>query len=276
MLPKMIMCAPNGARRTKADHPSLPVTIDELVITARSTFAAGANALHAHVRDKDGKHVLDAGLYKELLEQLHQDAPDLVVQITTEAVGEYDPLAQIGVVEQVMPEAVSVALSELTSDPSLEEEASRFYHFAKEAGIAVQHILYSADDLKKLVALQESGFIPNGYGSHLYVLGRYSTTQESDAADLLSFLNHRETLSELHQAPFTLCAFGRRETLCLAAGMSLGAHARVGFENSIWHADGKIARDNAERVGAISKLRELIGYHGRLDRHETLKILGRP
>ncbi|MDZ4135170.1 MAG: 3-keto-5-aminohexanoate cleavage protein, partial [Paracoccaceae bacterium] len=51
-----------------------------------------------------------------------------------------------------------------------------------------------------------------------------------------------------------LCAFGAAETACLAAAFAQGGKARVGFENSLWHADGSLARDNAERVAAIAAL----------------------
>ena len=80
-----IMVAPNGARRTKSDHPALPITIEELVETAMACQQAGADGLHAHVRDADGRHILDAGLYNELLAELNSATPDLYIQITTEA-----------------------------------------------------------------------------------------------------------------------------------------------------------------------------------------------
>ena len=86
-----IMVAPNGARRGKADHPALPVTIPEIVACAADCFAAGADGLHAHVRDGAGEHVLDAGLYAELMTELARTVPGMPVQITTEAVGRYTP-----------------------------------------------------------------------------------------------------------------------------------------------------------------------------------------
>ena len=65
-LPKL-MVAPNGARKLKKDHPAVPLTISEIVVSAKSCNKAGAGAIHFHVRDKDGQHVLDSGLYKEAL-----------------------------------------------------------------------------------------------------------------------------------------------------------------------------------------------------------------
>lgn len=70
-LPRL-MVAPTGARRGKADHPALPVSIPEIVATAVACFAAGARAIHAHVRDAGGLHSLDPGLYRELLAELHR------------------------------------------------------------------------------------------------------------------------------------------------------------------------------------------------------------
>ena len=89
-----VMVAPNGARRGKADHPALPVTIPEIVACAVDCQAAGADGIHAHVRDAEGAHVLDAGLYAELIAALAQATPGLAVQITTEAVGRYSAAAQ--------------------------------------------------------------------------------------------------------------------------------------------------------------------------------------
>ena len=89
--PIIIMAAPNGARKVKTDHPALPVTIAETIAEATACHAAGASILHAHVRDDDGKHVLDAGLYRQLMDGLRATVPDMLIQITTEAVGIYSP-----------------------------------------------------------------------------------------------------------------------------------------------------------------------------------------
>ena len=68
----LIMVAPNGARRMKADHPALPLTVAETVETAQACHAAGAGALHLHIRDAEGRHSLDAGHYREALQALRQ------------------------------------------------------------------------------------------------------------------------------------------------------------------------------------------------------------
>lgn len=246
-----IMLAPNGARRSKADHPALPLTIAETIATARAGHAAGAGALHAHLRDAAGAHLLDAGGYRELIAEMARAVPEMPVQITTEAAGRYQPAEQRALLDHLTPEGASAALREILADGD-RPAARRFYHKADEAGVVVQHILYEPAEVAQLAAEQAAGVLPPGPVQLLFVLGRYSEGQQSDPGDLAPFLAQLAT-SGL-QADWALCAFGRAETACLAAAFAAGGKARVGFENSFEHADGRIARDNAERVAEIAAL----------------------
>ena len=248
----VLMVAPNGARRTKADHPALPVSVAETVEAALACHEAGAGGLHAHVRDRQGAHVLDAGLYRELIAEMGLRAPAMAVQITTEAVGRYSPAEQRAVVRAVMPDMVSVALSEMIPDPADMAEARRFYHWAHEAGIAVQHILYAPEQVAALDRQVASGVIPRADLQVLFVLGRYSEGQQSDPADLGPF---RTALAATGlAADWALCAFGQAETDCLLAALKAGGKARCGFENSLWNRDGALARDNGERIAEVVRL----------------------
>ena len=86
MSPLIIMVAPNGARRNQLDHHGLPITIAQTVLAAAACQGAGASVLHGHIRDEQGRHSLDIGLYKELIAEMAIGVPDMLVQITTEAV----------------------------------------------------------------------------------------------------------------------------------------------------------------------------------------------
>ncbi|WP_417687216.1 3-keto-5-aminohexanoate cleavage protein [Roseibium sp.] len=241
------MVAPNGARRTKADHPALPVTIGETVETAAACHAAGAGGIHAHVRDETGAHVLDAGLYRELLSEMKDKVPQMAVQITTEAVGKYTPAEQRKLVEDVMPEAVSIAVREMVPDEDT-AEAARFYAWCREAEIAVQHILYSPEDVTRFFSLVAANVVPGAAHQVLCVLGRYAENQESAPEDLDPFLPLLYSKASDLTLDWAVCAFGHRETDCLAYAISKGGKARIGFENGLWNSDGQLAEDNASRV----------------------------
>lgn len=115
--PFVIAVAPNGARRGKINHPRLPIAIAEIAAEAARCREMGAAMLHLHVRDSSGRHTLDADLYAEAIAAVRRAAgADLIVQITTEAVGVYSPQEQMAVVDALAPEAFSAALRELLPD----------------------------------------------------------------------------------------------------------------------------------------------------------------
>ena len=62
---------------------------------------------------------------------------------------------------------------------------------------------------------------------------------------------HNLEITTILAPDWAVCAFGRGETACLIEAHRCGGKLRVGFENSLLHADGTIARDNAERVTAL-------------------------
>ena len=243
-LPRL-MVAPNGARRSRSDHPALPVTNEEIVSTAIACAEAGADGLHAHVRDAEGRHVLDVTRYRDLLEALQAAVPDLFVQVTTEAVGRYAPAEQRALVERLQPAAVSVALREMLADGET-LAARRFYHDCQDQEIAVQHILYDADDVDRLCRLRANGVIPAGPVQALLVLGRYSDSQIARPEDLPPMLD--PLLAGIPDVDWAVCAFGPRETECLVMAHARGGKLRVGFENNLWQSDGTLAADNAARV----------------------------
>jgi uncharacterized protein (DUF849 family) len=246
-----IMVAPNGARLTKKDHPNVPVTIPEIVQTTLDCIAVGADGLHAHVRDESQQHVLDTGLYQELLAELATKVPEkFMLQITTEAMGRYTPAAQRALVEEVRPGAVSIAVREMTAGED-ERTLRRFYNDCHEAGIAVQHILYDVADVGALAGMVASGTVPADGLQALIVLGRYSAGQTSSVLDLGA--PAAALLSTLPDVDWAVCAFGAYETDCLLAARSLGGKARIGFENNRMNQDLSCASSNAERVAELAE-----------------------
>jgi len=57
----LITVAPTGAESRKSDVPALPVTLAELVATAKECEAIGASVIHVHLRDDAAEPTLDLG-----------------------------------------------------------------------------------------------------------------------------------------------------------------------------------------------------------------------
>jgi 3-keto-5-aminohexanoate cleavage enzyme len=241
----ILAVAPNGGRRGKADHPALPITADELAAEAPAWRDAGASVLHLHVRDGEGAHSLSPAAYGDATAKLRAAiGDDLVIQITTEAVGRFSPQAQMETVRATRPEAASMALRELAPAEEDRQVFTDFVAWMHEEHIAPQIILYDRPDLERLLAWVKDGAIDPSRLSVLYVLGRYTAGQISNPVDLLGFLG-------IEEPPFRdwmMCAFGTNELRCAALAALVGGHVRVGFENNFYHAGGKLAARNADLV----------------------------
>lgn len=242
--PLILGVAPNGAYKTKKDHPGLPMTPKELAETAAACRDAGAVMIHLHVRDHDGVHLLEEQAYRAAVTAVTRAVGrGMVVQITSEAGGRYRRQEQMAVVRSVIPEAVSLALREIVPDAAAEADAAPFFAWLRRERILKQTILFSPEEVARYHDLRERGVLGDGPDFPLFVLGRYTQGQVSAPADLLPFLS-----AYRGDSPWAICAFGRKEHACAVTAAALGGHARVGFENNLYAADGNLAPDNAALV----------------------------
>ncbi len=244
----MIAVAPNGARKTRQDHPKIPITPKELALTAAACHDAGACMLHLHVRDEKLLHSLDVERYREAIQAIRrQVGEELIIQVTTEAVGIYNREQQIQMVTQLRPEAVSLAIREISPIGVDEKVSADFFSFLQREHIAPQYILYDRQDILHFNELLKRGIIPHENVSILLVLGRYAENQQSDVEDLAPLLS---PLTDVQH--WSLCAFGSSEANCMIEAIRHGGHCRVGFENNLLLADGTTAKDNSALVRAVS------------------------
>jgi 3-keto-5-aminohexanoate cleavage enzyme len=257
MTPLVVMVAPNGAWRTKADHSKLPLTTAEIAREAELCCAAGATVLHLHVRGAGDRHSLDPGLYRAAIDAVRGTLGDrIAIQVTTETAGRYGSSEQMTVVRQLHPEAVSLALAELVPDDAAAGDAAAFLNWLRRERIAPQYILYTPNDVARFHALHRRGVIPQRRPFALFVLGRYEAAARSEPRprDVLPYLKAHDAA-----CPWAVCAFGPGECACVLTAAGLGGHARVGFENNLWLVDGSLASSNADLVAQVAAGAKLFG-----------------
>ncbi|ASJ72741.1 3-keto-5-aminohexanoate cleavage protein [Granulosicoccus antarcticus] len=250
-LPK-IMVAPNGARRNQKSHPSIPLTDDALVDTVVASQAAGAEGAHLHIRDAEGTHIIDAEHYRALLERLDQAVPEMYLQVTSESAGLYETTQQQDMMRALKPRYVSVAVREMVRKPEDWSNATTFYAWASDNNVQIQHILYSPQELQDFLTAVGKGDVPGNHHILLFVLGNYDGSEISKPSLVSVYTDMLKAAPKELNFDWMLCAFGKEETDCLVEAIRLGGKARIGFENSLWNADGSLAKDNAERVAELS------------------------
>jgi 3-keto-5-aminohexanoate cleavage enzyme len=252
--PLLIAVAPNGARKTRADHPALPLTPDELAATARSCLDAGAAMIHLHVRGAAQRHSLAPEHYVPAIAAIRRSVgTEMIIQVTSEAAGVYHRHQQMQAMQQLMPDAVSIALRELVPDASAKDDARQFFMRLHGAGSRIQFILYDPDEVTRYRQLCEEGVIPGTGHLLLFVLGRYSA-ELAVPADLSPFVALNAARN-----PWMCCAFGHHEQAIMRDAVRLGGHVRVGFENNLQRPDTTVASSNAELVDAIARIASACG-----------------
>ena len=245
--PLLIAVAPNGARRTQADHSRLPLTPRDLAETAVQCCEAGAAMIHLHVRDQSDLHTLDPATYRLAIREVEQAVGDrMLIQVTSEAAGVYQAAQQMSAIRELAPRCVSVGLREIIADDESKDAGAGFFAELYAHGTLIQYILYSVEDIRWYQQLCDESVIASQDNMVLLVIGRYSEPQYQ-AAPLAEYLN---TLSQSGQ--WMVCAFGQQEPNVMRHAIQHGGHCRVGFENNLWLPDGSVAENNAALIGVTA------------------------
>lgn len=221
----------NGGR-TRAEHPRVPLTPDELAADAVAVRAAGAFAVHLHPRDHDGLQTMKARFCDAAVAAIRAAAPGLPVGLSTAAWIDPDPFARAAAITdwRVPPDFVSVNLFELGW--------AGIARAALHAGIAVEAGLASPADAEQL---RDSSFAHQVLRALVEVEGG---AQEAQAvADLIP-----KDLPQLWHG------FGVRTWEVIAAAVAAGVDVRVGLEDVLVLPGGAAAADNAELVAAAVAL----------------------
>lgn len=241
--PFIIMCAPNGAKRTHRDHPKLPISPVELANCAAEIRDAGASILHLHVRDENQQHSLHVDHYNRAIDAITDKVgDDLIIQVTTESIGRYSRFDQMKMVKDLKPEAVSLALRELVPKTADLDEISDFFGWLGENRVWPQIILYNKADYKRFRLMQKKGIFGGLPQFLLFVLNKPAEATPDFSLDTIAKFTAKVS------DHWAACSFGTKEYNLADLCTRNGGHVRVGFENNIWRRDGSLAEDNAELV----------------------------
>jgi len=266
----MITVAPTGAETAKADAPSLPVTLDELVRTARACGDIGASVVHVHVRDAGTRPTLDLGLLTETVAAL-REATDLVVQLSTGG-AVTDPEADRLRGLDAAPDAASCTMGTVNFGPDVFLNRWEFIvelHTAmRDRRIVPEYEIFDYGQLATLQRLLDRHGAP--YGGHVHcdlvmgVPGGMPGTTHALAA----------AVQALPQgATFSATGVGRTTIPVMLASLSAGGHLRVGMEDTLTYGPGEPVRDNAQLVARAAGLAR-IAQRPPAAPAETREVLG--
>lgn len=235
-----LQAACNGARRPGA-HPRLPVTPAALAADAVAVVAAGADAVHVHVRGPDGTESYAPAAVAATLEAIRA-AVDVPVGLSTGRWVVPDAEARHATVAAwtVLPDFASVNFHE--------PGAPALARLLLDRGVGVEAGCWDADSVQ---ALLDAGLADACVRVLLEPIDQDLLVATATVHDLLDALR-----DVAPGAGRLLHGYGATTWAMLARAADLGFATRIGLEDTLVLPDGTEAPDNAALVAAA---REILG-----------------
>jgi 3-keto-5-aminohexanoate cleavage enzyme len=253
----LITVAPTGAELRKEDVPPLPVTLDELVATAKECEAVGASVVHVHIRDGEAQPTLDLGRLRDTVAAL-RSGTGLIVQLSTGG-AVTDPEADRLRVLDAFPDMASCTMGTVNFGDDVFLNRWAFIvelHTRMQAlGVVPEYEIFDLGQLAALQRLLDRYGLP--WGGHVHVdfvmgvPGGMPGTVEALVA----------CKQAVHDLPagttFSATGIGRTALPVLLASLSAGGHLRVGMEDTVTYAKGQPVESNAQLVARASAFARL-------------------
>ncbi len=241
----LITVAPTGAEAEKWAAPALPVTLNELVLTAKECEAAGAAVIHVHIRDDQARPTLDVGRLTDTVTAL-REATDLIVQLSTGG-AVTDSFADRLAVLDAAPDACSLTCGTVNFGDDVFANPCGFikdlYQLTQERQVVPEFELFDLGQVATLHRLLTQYGPPAGGHVHCDLVMGVPGGMPGDVATLAAAA---AALPEA--ATWSATGIGRTTLPVLFGALGAGGHLRVGMEDTLTFARGRPVARNAELV----------------------------
>lgn len=280
----IISCAITGSIHTPSMSPHLPVTADEIAISALGAAAAGASILHLHARDPaDGRPSADPGHWAGFL-PLIKAGCDAVVNMTTGGSAIMTLDQRLAAPIRFAPEMCSLNMGtmnfalypmagriknwkhawerpflENTDDLVFKNTPRDIAHVLAEMGALGARFEFECYDMSHLYMLKH--FVDRGAVKGPLFLQFVFGVLGGMAADPDMLVLLKRTADRLfgESYQFSVLAAGRQQIPMAAMAAGMGGHVRVGLEDNLYLSKGVLASSNAQQVTLIREIVERLG-----------------
>jgi len=250
----LITVAPTGAESSKSDVPALPVTLDELVATARGAEAIGAAVIHVHIRDDQARPSLDLDRLRDTVEALREQT-SLIVQLSTGG-AVTDPEENRLRVLEAAPDAASCSMGTVNFGRHVFLNRWDFivelHNRMRDAQIVPEYEIFDLGQLTTLQRLLDKHGPPYGEHVHVDLVMGVPGGMPGTAHALVAAVGVLPA-----GATFAATGVGRTSLPVMLAALSAGGHLRVGMEDTLTYAPGEPVRDNTQLVARAAGMAKI-------------------
>lgn len=278
----IVTCAITGSIHTPSMSPHLPITPDEIVEESVAAAEAGASIIHLHARDpKDGRPTGDADVFMQFLPRIKQQT-NAVLNLSTGGAPGMSMDERLAAAERASPEMTSLNMGAING--GLFPMAARIKQFKHEWERPFLEATYRGtfDNsfanieaiLKRMGEGQGARFEFECFDvGHIYNLAYLVDQKLYDGPILLQFVMGAlggvgaeiDTLLLMVRTAqrlfgkdieWSVLAAGRHQMTMCTHNALMGGNVRVGLEDSLFIAPGKLAKSNVEQVTKIRHILE--------------------
>lgn len=270
----ILTCAVTGNHTTREHHPRLPVTPEEIASACIEAGRAGAAIAHIHVRDpQTGAPSMELAYYTEVCRLIRKSGSPILINLTTGPGGRYSPTPgdpgiagprtmllraeqRVEHVLELKPDLCSLDLntmwfgpSAVINAPDVVREMARMMY---AAGVKPELEVFDSGDLAFAHDLISDGTLATPTLFQIVLGVKYGFEA---SAETLSYARSRLP----KHCEWAAFGIGRHEFPMVALASILGGHCRVGMEDNVFIAKGKLCQDNAELTAKAANIIELLG-----------------
>jgi uncharacterized protein (DUF849 family) len=272
----IITAAITGQGATPVMSEYLPLTPQQIADDAVKANQAGAAIVHIHARmPENGEPTPSLPIFRQIVTDIKKRC-DVVINITTGGAG--TPEERIKVVPEFKPEMATLNCGSLsgTAIQVYEKNRDKIKYEWEKKFLAREEFIFEntykmmreyaqacrENNTRPEIEIWDIGqisavkfMIDRNYIDtpvHLqFVMGALSGMPATHSTLVFVFERAREVLGSFS---WSVAAVGRDQIPIAAAALGMGAHIRVGLEDSLYAGYGRLARSSAEQVERVVKI----------------------
>ncbi len=270
----IISCAVTGSANSPGKNPAVPVTPEQIAQSSIDAANAGAAVVHIHVRNpQTTKPSMDGALYREVVERIRASGTDVLINLTTGPGARFvpdakDPMkagpgssmanpdARVRHVVELRPDICSLDMGSLNMGSRVfvntPEHLQTMAVAIRDVAVLPELEVFETGHLLLAKRMIETGHIkpPGMFQLCLGIAWGQPATPEA-----MTYM--RNLLPP--GSPWFAFGISLYQFPMVAQAVLLGGHVRVGLEDNLYLAKGKLAPSNAALVEKAAHIIEVLG-----------------
>ena len=269
----ILTCAVTGNLTRLDMNPKLPCTPEQIASDCLAAADAGAAIVHIHVRYSDGRPSMELSHYRETVERIRTKSTALIINLTTGPGGRFQPgeenpaiggprtnflppLKRIEHVLELKPDICTLDLNTMTFGqevvinipPNVTKMAEAMYG----VGVKPELELFDTGDIHLAQDLFAKGILKKPAMACLVLGVKYGFPATAETMMFAKSMLPGEV-------EWTGFGIGRAAFPMLAQSWILGGNVRIGMEDMVHIAKGRLTSGNGELVDKARWLVESMG-----------------